>query len=85
MHQPAAVQGLLAAYKKSSNPSFKKQLLANLARLYKMEAPYEGEYWWSTKPNGHGPYYKTVDWETSPIIKEFLSNPINGLSWHNYY
>ncbi|MHA8103865.1 DUF7133 domain-containing protein [Aquirufa nivalisilvae] len=72
MHQPTAVNGLIAAYKKSTNITFKKQLLANLARLYKKEAGYEGEYWWSTKPNGHGPYYKTVDWESSPIIKDFI-------------
>lgn len=72
MHHPNAVKGLIQAYKKSNNPVLKKEILANLARIYKKEADYEGEYWWSTKPDGHGPYYKHVVWESSPVIKEFL-------------
>ncbi len=72
MHQPAAVAGLLNAYAKTTNQSLKKQLIANLARIYKKETPYEGEWWWSTKPNGHGPYYKTTDWEESVNIKNFI-------------
>jgi putative heme-binding domain-containing protein len=72
MHQPEAVSGLMNAYTKSANNSLKKQLLSNLARIYKKETPYEGEWWWSTKPNGHGPYYKTTNWEGSKSIKTFI-------------
>ena len=72
MHQNKAVSGLMNAYAKTKNNSLKKQILGNLARLYKKETPYAGEWWWSTKPNGHGPYYKTTNWEQSEKIKTFI-------------
>ncbi|MXV15153.1 DUF7133 domain-containing protein [Hufsiella ginkgonis] len=72
MHDPVAVNGLIAAYAKTSDPALKNQLLTTLARLYKKEAPYEGQYWWSTRPDGHGPYYNAVTWELSPAIKTVL-------------
>jgi len=72
MHDPAVVKALLSTYKKSTQPKLKSQILETVARLYKKENFYEGQYWWSTKPNGHGPYYKTADWESSPEIKDFF-------------
>ena len=72
MHDPAVVKALLATYKKSTQAKLKSQILETVARLYKKENFYEGQYWWSTKPNGHGPYYKTADWESSPEIKDFF-------------
>jgi putative heme-binding domain-containing protein len=72
LHQPAVVNGLIQALNKTSDKNLKQQILTNLARLYKKEAPYEGQYWWSTRPDGHGPYYKTMDWGSSPIIKQTL-------------
>lgn len=72
MHDPKAVAGLISAYYRTPNPELKKQILATLSRLYKKEAPYNGQTWWSTRPDGHGPYYKAVEWESSPAIKEVL-------------
>ncbi len=72
MHDPIAVRGLIAAYNNSTNKDLKKQILESTARLYKTEMPYTGDAWWSTKPNGHGPYYRPIDWELSPVIKTFL-------------
>ena len=74
MHDPKVVDGLIAAYKRSSNPALKKQILEGLSRLYKKEAPNEGQYWWSTKPTFPGPYYRAVEWTLSPDIKQFLLN-----------
>ncbi len=77
MHSPKAVNGLIAAYKKSSDRQLKKEILNTLSRLYKKEAPYEGQYWWSTRPDGHGPYYKGIEWESSPAIKQMLTEEGN--------
>ncbi|GAB3986554.1 hypothetical protein GCM10028807_04230 [Spirosoma daeguense] len=72
MHDPKAVTGLIAAYKHTQNEALKKQILITLSRLYRKEADYDGSWWWSTRPDTHGPYYKTVTWESSPVIKDFL-------------
>lgn len=72
MHDPKAVDGLIAAYGKTNDETLKKQIITTLARLDKTEAPYEGLTWWTTRPDGHGPYYKAVDWELTPKINQFL-------------
>lgn len=72
MHEQKAVEGLMAAYKKAAKPELKQQILITLARLYKKEADYDGSWWWSTRPDTHGPYYKSVEWSASPAIKSFL-------------
>ncbi|GHB76998.1 DUF7133 domain-containing protein [Persicitalea jodogahamensis] len=72
MHDPKAVNGLIGAYGKATDKALKTQILSTLARLYHKEAPYDGSWWWSTRPDTHGPYYKTVTWESSPEIKSFL-------------
>lgn len=77
MHDPKAVDGLIAAYKKTNDKELKKQITTTLSRLYKKEAPYEGLYWWSTRPDGHGPYYKAVEWGSSSAIKKLLTQEWN--------
>lgn len=72
MHDPKAVNGLMAAYKKTNDVVLKNQLLVTLSRLYKKEADYDGSWWWSTRPDTHGPYYKAIAWESSPGIRDFL-------------
>jgi hypothetical protein len=72
MHDTKAVDGLINAYKQTKNQKLKNQILTTLARLYKEEAPYDGSWWWSTRPDSHGPYYKAITWEASPRIKAFL-------------
>ncbi|GAA4467766.1 hypothetical protein GCM10023189_52010 [Nibrella saemangeumensis] len=74
MHTPAAVNGMINAYKQAKDEALKKQLLVTLARLYKKEAPYDASWWWSTRPDTHGPYYKAIDWESSLAIKNLLLN-----------
>ncbi len=72
MHSPKAVSGLIAAYKISKDAKLRKEILSTLSRLYKKEAPYDSSWWWSTRPDTHGPYYKDMVWESSPAIKTFL-------------
>ena len=73
MHDAKAVDGLISAYKTSQNEVFKKEILTTLSRLYTQEAPYDGSWWWSTRPDTHGPYYKGITWEASPKIEALLT------------
>ena len=72
MHDPVAVNGLIAAYGKTKDQKLKDKILVTLARLYKKETAYDASYWWGTRPDSHGPYYKAQDWESSPVIAKFL-------------
>lgn len=72
MHDPKAVEGLVAAYEATGDTKLKQEIIATLSRLYREEAPYDGSWWWSTRPDTHGPYYKAVTWEGSPMIKDLL-------------
>ena len=72
LHTPAAVEGLIAAYGQAKDEHLRQQILVTLSRLYKKEAPYDASWWWSTRPDTHGPYYKAVTWEASPKIAAFL-------------
>jgi putative heme-binding domain-containing protein len=72
LHDPKAVSGLIAAYQRTQDEALKKQIITTLSRLYKKEADYDGSWWWSTRPDTHGPYYKAITWESSEAIKDFL-------------
>ena len=72
MHDPRAVEGLISVYTRTNDKELKKQVISALTRLYKKEATNEGQFWWSTRPDGHGPYYRPVEWESSPEIKKWL-------------
>lgn len=77
MHSDRAVNGLIAAYNNAGNLGLKEQIMATISRLYKKEEEYKGLTWWTTRPDGHGPYYVAVDWESSPAIKKFLTGEWN--------
>ncbi|SJZ63300.1 putative heme-binding domain-containing protein [Chitinophaga eiseniae] len=72
VHEEKAVNGLIAAYRLSKNAKVKRQILTTLARLYKKEDTYDASWWWGTRPDSHGPYYKAVLWAGSPVIEKFL-------------
>ncbi len=72
MHNPKVVKALIEAYNHSTEEVFKKKVISTLARIYHKEAPYDTSWWWSTRPDTHGPYYKTIEWEQSPVIRSFL-------------
>lgn len=79
MHEPKVVKGLIDKFHETENEALKTEILSTLARLYTREAPYDGSWWWGTRPDTHGPYYKSVLWRSSPEIKElFLGLWANG-------
>ncbi|CAH0268557.1 hypothetical protein SRABI27_03423 [Pedobacter sp. Bi27] len=72
IHTEKAVNGLIENYKQSTDEKLKQQILVTLGRLYKKETVYDASWWWGTRPDSHGPYFKAVSWEGSPIIEKFL-------------
>lgn len=72
LHEPAAVDGLLEKLAASTSPQQREKLLTTLARLYHQEAPYDGTWWWTTRPDTRGPYYKPVTWMASEKIAQAL-------------
>jgi len=72
MHNQKAVDGLINAYQKTTDEKLKKQILVTLSRLYKKEDTYDASWWWGTRPDSHGPFYKAVLWEASPAIEKFI-------------
>lgn len=76
MHSKAAVEGLIAKYNGAGTEDLelKQGILTTLARLYTKEAPYDGSWWWGTRPDTHGPYYKSVLWAGSAQIKDLFEN-----------
>lgn len=72
LHSPEVVAGLISHYRSSESEKLKSEILATLSRLYTREAPYDGSWWWGTRPDTHGPYYKSVLWKGSQPIKELF-------------
>lgn len=72
MHNQKAVDGLIKAYQQSKDEKLKKQILITLSRLYKKEDSYDASWWWGTRPDSHGPFFKAVLWEGSPAIEKFI-------------
>ncbi|MGE9267436.1 MAG: NPCBM/NEW2 domain-containing protein [Verrucomicrobiales bacterium] len=69
LHQPAVVDGLIAKFQSAGDSELKNKILLALARLYTREAPYDGSWWWSTRPDTRGPYYNPIMWEKSGAIE----------------
>ena len=68
IHDEKAVEGLINKYRSASSEKSRPGILATLIRLYQIEAPYDGSWWWSTRPDTRGPYYKPIKWEASEKI-----------------
>ncbi|XOV92494.1 MAG: c-type cytochrome [Bacteroidota bacterium] len=79
MHDPKVVDGLISKYQESDISSIKNEILTTLSRLYHEEAPYDGSWWWGTRPDTHGPYYKVITWGLSDKIKTFLIAEMNNM------
>src|SRR5690606_31334876 len=72
LHDDRVVQALISTYENTADDALKAKILNTLARIYHREAPYDASWWWSTRPDTHGPYYKGVEWEATPTIRAFL-------------
>ncbi|MEM0969740.1 MAG: hypothetical protein AAGJ31_10345, partial [Verrucomicrobiota bacterium] len=68
LHTEEAVDGLLQKLASASDTELRSSLLTTLGRLYYQEAPYDGTWWWTTRPDTRGPYYKPITWEASERI-----------------
>ncbi len=71
LHTETAVEGLL---KKMASliPGQRDAAYETLLRLAQKEAPYAGDWWWGTRPDTRGPYYKPEDWEMTATIEDFI-------------
>ena len=72
IHDRGVIDGLITKYESSSAENVRAGILATLIRLYKIEAPYDGSWWWSTRPDTRGPYYKAIQWAGSEKIAAFV-------------
>lgn len=78
MHDARAVEGLMAKYGSSASDGARIGILETLIRVYHKEAPYDGSWWWSTRPDTRGPYYKLAKWEASDKIEAFVRKAWDG-------
>ena len=72
MHTPKVVEGLIDACRKTDDAGYREKISNTLARIYYREAPYDTSWWWSTRPDTHGPYYKVEEWDYTPVIRSFF-------------
>lgn len=73
MHSLKVVDALIAKIKVSKGKPIEMPLVETLFRLHQKETAYDGSTWWSTRPNPHGPYYYSTNWEGSSKIDGFMS------------
>ncbi len=70
MHNPNGVDGLISKLGNSNDKKLSNKIITALARLYHKEEPYDGSWWWFTRPDTHGPYYKAIKWSESEKIEQ---------------
>lgn len=71
-HDDRVVDALIGAYGHSDDTAYREKILNTLARIYHREPAYDTSWWWGTRPDTHGPYYKTEEWTSTPAIRGFL-------------
>ena len=76
MHDSKGVDGLIAKLASTDNQALKVKIMDALARLYSIEAPYDGSWWWSTRPDPTGPYFKPITWSASEKIAAAFMNEV---------
>jgi putative heme-binding domain-containing protein len=72
MHTPEAVDALINRFNATEDAATKQRIAMSLVRLVNTEKPYDGTYWWGTKPDTRGPYYYPTAWEKTDAIKGAL-------------
>ncbi|MEM7602815.1 MAG: hypothetical protein AAF357_15565, partial [Verrucomicrobiota bacterium] len=77
MHSEEAVDGLIAKLDGAEGEQ-RAALLTTLSRLYQEEAPYDGSWWWTTRPDTRGPYYKPITWAAYPRIAAVMATELEG-------
>lgn len=72
IHDPVVVDGLIARHRQTSDANQRVGILTALARLYAKEAPYDGSWWWKTRPDTRGPIYVPEKWSESDKIADYF-------------
>ena len=79
MHDRDTVDHLIEEFSKLKDSVVKQRVAKTLIRLANREKVYDGETWWSTRPDTRGPYYYPTAWEkTEKISKVLVSAAKNG-------
>ena len=79
MHDRDTVDHLIEEFSKLKDSVVKQRVAKTLIRLANREKVYDGETWWSTRPDTRGPYYYPTAWEkTEKICKVLISAAKNG-------
>lgn len=73
LHNPEAVNGLIARLEKANDDETKLLLTNSLARLYYKEGEYMKGDWWGTRPDTSGPYYDRQKWDQTDRIEKALA------------
>jgi HEAT repeat protein len=71
-HDPKAVDILMTTFTNADSSDHRHKILNTLLRLAHREASYDGSWWWGTRPDTRGPYYKPEKWEATPAIESFV-------------
>ena len=71
-HDDRVVDALIGAHDRSDDTAYREKVINTLARIYHNEPSYDASWWWGTRPDTHGPYYKTEEWTSTPAIRGFL-------------
>ncbi len=74
MHDTNVVDQLLEEFSKMKDSISKQRVAKTLVRLANREKVYDGETWWSTRPDTRGPYYYPTAWEKTKKISKVLVN-----------
>jgi putative heme-binding domain-containing protein len=79
MHDEKIVDQLVARFTRMKESNSKNRVAKTLVRLANKEKVYDGETWWSTRPDTRGPYYYPTPWEkTEGISKALVYAAKNG-------
>src|SRR5690606_9461865 len=67
-HDDRVVDALIGAYDHTEEAVFREKIVNTLARIYHREPAYDTSWRRGTRPDTHGPYYKTEDRTSTPAI-----------------
>ncbi len=71
-HDDRVVNALIGSYDRTDDAAYRRKVINTLARIYYREPAYDASWWWGTRPDTHGPYYRTEEWTSTPAIRGFL-------------
>ncbi|HTI70933.1 MAG TPA: discoidin domain-containing protein [Candidatus Limnocylindria bacterium] len=79
IHQPGAVDGLVARLEKENDATRRSALITALCRLFSTDGVWKGDSW-GTRPDTSGPYYQPTDWSETPKIGAALTKALSRSS-----